>query len=460
MKGARMRRTMAAVTTGLGLALLAGCSSTAANDDSGRDAVDVAEALDGTPAQATLAVEGLPATAPAGVPLTVTVTARDAAGSPAQGATIGATVTRGGGRLAAATAVTGADGRATFTWTPGPAPVLQRLSLAWNDVVAAASLDATLSTPVAPAPFGDVNAFLSGNGVSGSTEDLVFTPDGTHLVLGVPGGLIQMDTTGNATTMALTGDALGWTLGLAYDAEGVLWGADANGKALRRIDTEGKVTTIAGGTTAFPLKYPNDITVGPGGRIILADSCLGKVLVFNPDGSLVSSATFDMATEGGANGVAVDPAGDALWVTTENTSLLCTDGSDFAAVNGGLYRFALAPDGTLGERTDVAPGLANYADGVTFDAEGNLYVMVDRLNPDDFTLTESAVLVRPAEGGDLRRFLVTTDKAMANAAFGPAAFGQQTMYLALIAMPLVLAPEARGVVRIDVGIGGLPLIPK
>ena len=74
----------------------------------------------------------------------------------------------------------------------------------------------------------------------------------------------------------------------------------------------GVVTTIAGGATAFPLKYPNDLTVGPGGRIILADSCLGKVLVFDPDGTLVSEAAFDMATEGGANGVAVDPAGEGV----------------------------------------------------------------------------------------------------------------------------------------------------
>lgn len=446
-----MRRTMTAAITGLGLALLAACGTTTADGDSGTDVVEAVEATEVV--EASLTFEGLPAAAPAAVPLTVTVLAKDTGGSPAQGAVLAAAVTRGGGRLSSATATTGTDGRATFTWTPGPAPVLQRLELTWNDVAATASLDATVATPGAPTAFGDVDAFLSTNGISGSTEDLAFTPDGTHLVLGVPGGLIQLDKDGNGATMALTGDPLGWALGLAYDADGVLWAADANGKALRRIDAAGNVTTIADGTTEPALKYPNDLAVGPGGLIILADSCLGKVLVYKPDGTLVSEKAFDPATEGGANGVAVDPAGDALWVTTENTALLCADGTDFEAVNGGLYRFALDAEGHLGDRTDVAPGLANFVDGATFDAEGNLYVMVDRV-ADGILLTESALLVRPAEGGDLRRFLVTTDKAMANAAFGPAAFGTQTMYLALIAIPLAVPQEARGVVKVDVGIAG------
>lgn len=411
-------------------------------------------------AERSLKVEGLPASAPAGAPVTVTVLARDPAGKPAPGASIAASVTRGGGHLDAAVATTDAGGHATFSFTLGPAPVLQRVSLDWDGVTTNASLDATIASPQAPGPFGDINGYLSDRKIEGSTEDLAFTPDGRHLVLGVPGALIQVEPSGDASTLSLTGDALGWVLGLAYDSNGVLWGADANGKALRRIDPSGNVTTIAGGPTATPLKYPNDVAIAPGGRIVLADSCLGQVLVFSPDGQVLGRAQFDARTEGGPNGVAIDPAGNALWVTTENTQFLCLDDSDFNTANGGLYRFDLGTDGTLGPRTDVAPGFGHYADGVTFDAEGNLYVLVDRMNTQELGLADSTLWVLPAEGGDLRAFLTTTDRIMANAAFGTTPFDQDSLYLSLIAMPLVVEPEQRGVLRTSVGIRGLPLVPS
>jgi len=460
-----MRITTRTAIAGLALTALAACGT----GGGGPDAIAAAGDLPGTdvsadadlvPVAPALVVEDLPATAPAGQPLALMVRATGTDALPVADVQVQAVVERGGGTIDPAMAKTGADGTATFTWTLGPAPVRQRVMLAGNDAYATATLEGTLAAPLQPVPFGNVDGFLSTKKMDGSTEDLAFTPDGTGMVLGVPGGLVELDPDGNATTMALTGDALGWALGLAYDANGVLWAADANGKALRRIDTDGKVTTIAvGGETPVALKYPNDLAVLPNGNVALADSCLGKVLIVTPEGRVASEVQFDAKTEGGANGVAVDPAGDALWVTTENAALLCGDGSDPGAPNGGLYRFDLSPEGRLGARTDVAPGFAQYADGITFDAEGNLYMMADRIDMDNLVLAESGVWVRPAEGGDLRPFLSVTDKGLANAAFGTGPFDGKTMFVALIAMPLLVEPNQRGVVKLDVGIGGLPLIP-
>jgi sugar lactone lactonase YvrE len=480
-----MLNTPGRIVTALALACLAGCGGEKEDLDAGIDiGADVpgevagevpgdlpgdapTEAQDQAPdfqqeipaSERSLAIEELPESAKSGSLLTLTVRARDDANQSIQGATINALVTRGGGQLPVATATTGVDGLATFQWTLGPAPVRQTVSLDWNGVLATATLDGVLDTPLAPAVFGNVAGFLASQAIEGSTEDLAFSPDGTRMILGVPGGLLEVDSKGDVTTMALTGDTVGWPLGIAYDTDANLWVADANGKAARRIDPAGNVTTVQIGTPAIELKYPNDLTTAAGGLIVMADSCLGKVLVFRADGTLVSEAGFDAASEGGANGVAVDPSGTALWVTTENTALLCMDGSDMSARNGGLYKFALGSDGTLGERTDVAPGFASYADGVTFDAEGNLYMMVDQVDT-SLGLVESAVWILPAGGGELRRFLSTTDKAMANAAFGPTAFGEQKLYMALIAIPVLVDPEQRGVVAIDVGIKGHPLIPK
>jgi gluconolactonase len=397
-------------------------------------------------------------TAPAGSTVSVVVQARDAYGQGVPGASVTALVTKGGGAVATARVVADATGHASFDWILGVAPVAQELALAWGSVVLPVAVDATRDSPLAPGDFGDVDGFLSAQSVDGSTEDLAFAPDGLALVLGVPGGLVELDATGQASTVALTGDPLGWVLGLAYDADGVLWGADANGKALVRVGTDGVVAKVAAQAGDGGFGYPNDLAVLPGGFVAVADTCLGKVLVFRPDGTKVSEGVFDTKTEGGANGLAVDPAGAALWVTTENAALLCGDGADPATMNGGLYRFALAADGTLGARTTVKAGLAHYADGITFDAEGNLFVMVDRM-AEDYTLAESAVEVLPAGGSALRPFLRATDRALANGAFGTDAFGKTTLYVALVAIPLLVDPAMRGVMRIDAGIGGAPLVP-
>ena len=130
------------------------------------------------------------------------------------------------------------------------------------------------------------------------------------------------------------------------------------------------------------------------------------------------------------------------------------DRSCQSGVERAAAQVALAADGTLGARTAVKADLAHYADGITFDADGNLYVMVDRMDDSEgFALGESAVEVLPAGGSALRPFLRATDRALANAVFGSAAFGKGTMYLALVAIPLLVDPSMRGVMRFDVGIG-------
>ncbi|HOU53143.1 MAG TPA: exo-alpha-sialidase [Myxococcota bacterium] len=404
-----------------------------------------------------ITVRGAPEAAPAGASLELALEVRDDGGRPLAGTEVRVRVVRGGGRAEADRVTTDPAGIAVVRWRLGPVPVPQRLGIAadtWTAVVAVEALPG--DPPADPAPFGDLDAFLQQAGIEGSTEDLAFDPGGDRLVLGVPGGLVAMDPRGDASTMALSGDALGWPLGLAFDHDGTLWAADADGKALRRIDPTGQVTTVAGGPEQVPLAYPNDLAILPDGAIALADTCLGRLLVFERNGTLRSEVPFAAAQEGGPNGVAVDPRLDALWVTTENASLLCQDGTDPLAPVGGLFRFELRQDGTLGDRTTIAPAVAHFLDGLTFDREGNLYVLGDRMPEGALGLEASAIWVRPAQGGDLREFARTTDRVLANPAFGAGEFGEDTLYLSLLAMPLVVDPSARGVQRIGTGIPGGP----
>jgi hypothetical protein len=95
-----------------------------------------------------------------------------------------------------------------------------------------------------------------------------------------------------------------------------------------------------------------------------------------------------------------------------------------------------------------------FGDGVAFDAEGNLYVIFD--TQVDLALEESAVWVLPAGDIELYKFLSAGDVVFANLAFGRGAFGEETMYIALLAIDAFNLP-VRGVNRIEIGIAGLPL---
>lgn len=337
------------------------------------------------------------------------------------------------------------------SWTLGKAPVDNVLGASSAGALCSTlTVRATLAEPYATQPFGDVNDFLTAQKNDGSTEDCAFSPEG-KLVMGVPGGLIQLDESGKSSAMPLSGDALVKPLGLYYDNTGTLWVADSDGHALRSVAPGGKVSTVITSDGTQDLSMPNDVVSSDGKSVYFTDSCLGE-LFFVKDGKIIDTAKFDLATEGGANGVALDPSGKALWVTTENTALLCqTKGVPLQAPISGLYRFELTDNG-FGKRTDIATNQGLFGDGLTFDSEGNLYVIFDQEK--DLALTESAVWVLAKGDSKLVKFLAASDRVLANPVFGKGAFGKTQLYLAMLSVPPFTDPSARGLMRFDVGIAG------
>jgi len=355
-----------------------------------------------------------------------------------------ATVERGGGDVAI-------EGGAV-TWTLGELPVLNLLRVAVEDeaIEQLVTLTPSLPAPLEDEVFGDVEAFLESEAVSGSTEDLAFVGDA--MVLGVPGGLLSVAPDGSASRIPLTGDAMGESvLGVAVDTSGALWVADAGAGALRKI-VEGEVSTALDGLVA-----PNYVAVGPGGHIFVTDPCAGELLRYDPGaGEVVARHAFDLPTEGGPNGVAFDDDG-RLWGVTENTALLCNhaDTVEATAPIAQLFVLDVAADG-FGERERVLDNIGLFGDGVAFDLEGNLYFIAD--TTEGFMLEESAVWVLPAGGQEATRLLVADEKAIfANLAFGTEPFGATTLYISMLA----IAPFAdeRGVRRAELGVAGRPLLP-
>lgn len=156
-------------------------------------------------------------------------------------------------------------------------------------------------------------------------------------------------------------------------------GAGTNGRLLR-VDRRGRVTTVASGFSA-----PNAIAMDRRGNLYVSDSFAGTITRLRADGSGRVTWAADPALVPdpalqppfGANGLAFDAAGDFLYVANTNDDT--------------VVRFPVLADGSAGPaqlfargaELDAATGTARAldgADGIAFDAAGNLWVCANQVN--------------------------------------------------------------------------------
>ncbi len=392
--------------------------------------------------------EGTPSTATVGETIQLKADVFDSNKDALTDECVVASVTRGGGSVAM-------DGY-TISWTLGRLPIANSLRLAFCDhgiddgEVSGVTMTPTLPEPLAHEVWSDVDSYLSDAGNRGSTEDLAFVGD--EMLLGVPGAILKLGPDGTTSEMALSGDDVGRPLGIAVDADGVLWYADAENGALKRVGTDGAVSTALEGMEA-----PNYTAVGPDGHIYVTDPCGAELIRLDPsDNSVVARHTFDLPTEGGPNGLAFDADG-RLWGVTESTALLCNDVDtvELTAPIAVLFAIDVTADG-FGERENVIDSIGLIGDGLAFDVDGNLYYVSNE--NEGATLKECAIwLLRAGETTPVKVLVAAEDTLFANLAFGPDAFGSTTMYIVMLAFPGF--GNERGVHRVDVGVAGLPLLP-
>ena len=404
----------------------------------------------------------LPATALAGSSLEITARYPEATGGCGQ--VLGPTnnlelfVTAGGGLVPDRVS----DGT-PFQWQLGPAPIRQELSVHRADTgaeIKRAAIVAALDAPVAASPFADVNAWMSAEGIEGSTEDLAFSATGDAVVMGIPGGLIEVNAQGKVSRRPTSGDPLVGPLGVAFDRQGRLWVADSKGAALRRVATDGVVTTaLTADDDGTDLQAPNYVAIDREDRVLLTDPCIGRLLRLDPkSGEVDARQDFDLLTEGGPNGVALDSEGRWIYLLTENTALLCADATikpDLQAPIAGLFRIELK-DGGFGPHETIAAGIGLFGDGLAFDLEGNLYVVGDRV--ENFALKETFIAVLRKGESQLVPFVSGSGFVIANVAFGRGGFGATTLYAALLTVPPFTKTTTRGLMKVEVGVGGLPLL--
>ncbi len=203
--------------------------------------------------------------------------------------------------------------------------------------------------------------------------------------------------------------------GLALDTAGNLYIADSVAQVIRRVDTTGNITTVAGNpaikslgdggpATSASLNAPTGVAVDAAGNLYIADSQNNRVrrvdAVTNHittvagtgaatanlgDGNLATAASLNNPT-----GVAIDTSGNLFIADQYNNRIRRVDAGTgvITTVAGG----GIAGSGTdgLGDGGPATNATLNRPSSIAFDAPGNLYI-ADTLNH----------LVREVSGGTI-----------------------------------------------------------
>ena len=265
-----------------------------------------------------------------------------------------------------------------------------------------------------------VIATLAGNGSFGYDGDGAAA---TNAMLGLPEG-VAMDREGNVyiadtenqrirkvdvhgiiTTIAGVGTAgesgdggsalsaqLNFPRGLAVDSAGNVYIADSENNRIRKVATNGVITTVAGNgvyayggdggaATNASLQAPSGVAVDSAGHVYIADrynNRIRKVDVTGTITTLAGNGNFGYSGDGGAAtnatlnypfAVAVDWVGRVYISDTENTRIRRVE------TNGIIQ--VLAGNGNFGYSGDGGPALDARLDspnGVAVDEQGRVYV--------------------------------------------------------------------------------------
>jgi len=172
------------------------------------------------------------------------------------------------------------------------------------------------------------------------------------------------------------------TNGLAFDANGRLFGCCAGGRALVRFDSDNRMTTIVDALDGRRLNMPNDLAIDRRGRIWFTNpwsesiATDGKpeldhmsVLRADPqsDGAYsVTRVTFDTTKPNG------------ILVSQDQRTLYVAESGFARGVPRELRAYPILDDGSLGPYATLftwgedAAGVHRGIDGMCLDAEGNI----------------------------------------------------------------------------------------
>jgi trimeric autotransporter adhesin len=221
---------------------------------------------------------------------------------------------------------------------------------------------------------------------------------------------------------AATSASLSAPFGVAVDKAGNLYIADTSNHRVRRVDTSGMITTVAGnGTESFSgdggaatracLNFPTGVTVDRAGNLFIADqsnhrirkvSTAGVITTLAGNGDAGFSGDHATATSARLNlpiGTAVDTSGNLYIADMSNHRIrkVSADGIVSTVAGNGIAGFS-------GDGGAASRAILNSPGGLAVDAAGNLYIS-DSLNNRIRKLNTISSLPRgrgPGSPGQLR----------------------------------------------------------
>ena len=213
-------------------------------------------------------------------------------------------------------------------------------------------------------------------------------------------------------------------LSVAIDASGNVYITETNSPRVRRIDTRGVITTIAGDgivgvtgdgglATAAHFKNPQGVAVDGAGNVYIADAgdhrvrridTAGIITTIAGTGTMGSTGDNGLATSAlldGPSAVAIDAAGNIYIADTGNERIRRIDGTGTITTVAGNGNFGNSGDN--GPATSAKIGLV---EGIAVDSIGNLYLgdieylVVRRVDPNGVITTFAGESLNFGETGD------------------------------------------------------------
>jgi len=238
-------------------------------------------------------------------------------------------------------------------------------------------------------------------------------------------GQAQMiiDTVAGTGDMGYSGDdgpaieaQLNYPMCAAVDSTGTMYIVDYANNRIRKVDTDGVITTVAGtGYSGFSgdggpatqaqLSYPYGVAVDSTGNIYISDQNSNRIRKVDTNGIITTVAgngDFDYTGDGGPAtqaalgspaGIALDSSGNLYIADTENSRIrkVDTNGIITTVAGNGEYSYC----GDAGAATSAC---LNFPTDVAFDITGNMYI-ADQYNDRIRKISSSGTITTVAGTG-------------------------------------------------------------